>query len=151
MRCRLGLRGRRTLTAEAIESDLANMLFCSRDRIAVAMQQAANQVQGGDAFLIVVAVLGTRMTRPQERKLGLPEAQHVGFNANQPRGLTDLYLPVTAVAGDRGARSLTRGVGCGACSGDIDDFSPLPTRSFSTWLGLKDRTLRESIVIDAPV
>ena len=119
--------------AQAVETALSDVFLGPGNGVALAVQEPADEAQGLETLLVVVAMLGTRMARAEEGKLSLPEAQNVGFDANQACGLANLYLTFRAISRDR----LWRGSGFfwlrrWMRSRHADDFSPLPTRSLRT-------------------
>jgi len=119
--------------AQAVEAALSNVFLGPGNGVALAVQEPADEAQGIETLLVVVAMLRTRMARAQEGELSLPEAQDVGFDANQTCGLANFYLtfrPISRGRLWRGSRFF--GLRRWMRSGHADDFSPLPTRSLRT-------------------
>src|SRR5580658_2496344 len=95
------------------------------------------------------------MTRTQKGKLRLPESQYVRFDPDCARSLTDfkgmLNTRQLTVARDAGRHFAPIRLRLGIRFHYEGDFSPPNTLSFNSWLGLKESTVRESIVIGSPV
>src|SRR5438094_548880 len=98
-------------------------------------------------------MLGAGVLGLQQRELGLPEAQHVSFDANHLGRLADFQA--TLVSGRfRNCGLGLSGLGfvCSATATIHErGFLPLLTSSLSTWLAINESTRRESMVIGSPV
>src|ERR1700728_4428860 len=95
------------------------------------------------------------MTWTQEGKLRLPEAQYIRLDPDCAGSLTDfqgmLDTRRLTVAHHAGRHFAPIPLRLGIRFHYEGDFLPSSTLSFSSWLGLKESTDRESIVIGSPV
>ncbi|GEM_PF-5404825 len=71
-------------------SEFLKPLSRARDRKPFLVKQAFNQLENFKVFWLVDSMARRRMSRTQERKLGFPEAQHVGWHADYLSRLADL-------------------------------------------------------------
>ncbi len=160
----LGARGRRRSRwlgrfeclrrdVRRINAVFADVLVGARDRETFLMEQALDELEGLDIARLLEAMLGARVLGLENRKLGLPEAQHVSLDADGLGRLADFQA---ALIGER-IRNCGLGLsGFGfiyAAPGSIHErgFLLLLTSSFSTWLALNESTRRESMIIGSPV
>ena len=102
-------RGAGFRAERAFESDFADVFLRSLDSEALFVEQALDELQGLQILRRVKTMLGVRVAGTQERELGLPETQHVGFDPERLGRLTDLEQLLGAGAGlsgrARGART----------------------------------------------
>src|SRR5262245_18821501 len=105
------------------------------DRVALRVQQATDLEEGLDVLPAIPTLLGLRLDGAHQAELGLPVAQHVGLDAEEPRHLADAEVETIR---DRDTRHVV----------------PVPVSFIAflrTWLALKESTRRPEIVISSPV